>query len=393
MNSRYLYIGLFLLLPWILIAQSICINELMSSNETFLADEDGDFPDWIELYNNSNSIINLEGYGISDESLVLKKWVIPEINLLPNAHLLLFSSGKDRSNIISHWETVIREGDHWKYQIGNASIPANWIDLSYDDTGWSEGPSGFGYGDNDDATVIGEKVSIYIRKKFEIEDTAGVVDAVLHVDYDDAFVAYLNGREIARANIGISGTPVSYDQFANGDHEAQMYSGGSPDRFDIADAKSYLKNGENILAVQGFNKETSSDMSLIPFLSLGLSYIPQDAVVSPPALGLKPSSYHTNFKINKDGEGLYLTSQNGQIIDSILTGGIPKDISFGRKPDGGPDWVLFSKPTPGAVNDSSVYLSKNEKPEFSHTRGFYSETFYLTLTSDPVYSQIRYRLF
>ena len=389
-NSGYLYFGLFLLLPWILIAQSICINELMSSNETFLADEDGDFPDWIELYNNSDSAINLEGYWISDDSLNFKKWIIPEINLLSNSHLLLFASGKNRSDITNHWETVIRKGDSWKYKIGNASIASNWIDLSYDDTDWSEGPSGFGYGDNDDATVIGEKVSIYIRKKFEIEDTATVADVVLHVDYDDAFVAYLNGREIARANIGISGTPVAYNQYANGDHEAKMYNGGIPEKFNIKDAKSYLKNGENILSIQGFNKETSSDMSLIPFLSLGFTPIPQNAIGSVPELGLKPSSYHTNFKINKNGESLFLTSRNGQILDSIGIINIPKDISYGRTPDGGQDWILFSKPTPGSVNDSLEHLSKNKKPEFSHKRGFYNETFYLTLTADPVSSQIRY---
>ena len=90
-NSRYIYFGLFLLLPWILIAQTININEVMSSNETILSDEDGDFSDWIELYNNGDSAINLEGYGISDDSLDLKKWVFPEISLLPNSHLLLFA--------------------------------------------------------------------------------------------------------------------------------------------------------------------------------------------------------------------------------------------------------------------------------------------------------------
>ena len=389
-NSRYLYLGLILLLPWILIAQNIYINEVMSSNETTIADEDGDFSDWIELYN-GDSTINLEGYGISDDRLNLKKWVFPSINLLPNEHLLLFASDKDRAGTIKHWETVIREGDIWKYQIGNASIPSNWINLSYDDIGWSEGPSGFGYGDYDDETGINDVVSIFIRKRFEIEDTADVVDAVLHVDYDDAFVAYLNGQEIARANIGTSGVPVAYDQFANGDHEAQMYQGNKPEKFDIGYAKPYLQNGENVLAVQVHNKSaTSSDMSLIPFLSLGLNYIPQDAVGSAPILGLKPSLYHTNFKINSDGESLYLTSQNGQIIDSLWADNIPKDISFGRCPDGGPDWILFETATPGEANDSIRYLSKSSMPEFSHTRGFYSETFYLTLTADPANSHIRY---
>ena len=390
-SSRYLYIGLVVLLPWILIAQNICINEVMSSNETTLADEDGDFPDWIELYNNADSTINLEGYGISDDSLNLRKWLFPEISLLPNTHLLIFASGKDRSAAVSHWETVIREGDNWKYQVGNASIPSNWMDLSYDDTGWSAGPSGFGYSDSDDATVINDLASIYTRKKFEIEDTSAVLDAVLHVDYDDAFVAYLNGQEIARSNIGTSGIPVSYNQFANGDHEAVMYNGNSPEKFGIGFAKSYLKNGENILSVQGHNKSaTSSDMSLIAFLSLGLNYIPQDTVGTVPILGLTLPLDHTNFKINSAGESLYLTSQHGQILDALRTNSIPEDISYGRKPDGGQDWYLFDSPTPGDVNDSNGYTSISAMPEFSYTRGFYNETFYLILIAESANSYIRY---
>jgi len=390
-NSGYLYFGLVLLLPWVIVGQNVCINELMSSNKTIIADEDGDYSDWIELYNAGDSTINLDGYGISDDSLNLKKWVFPETILPPGTHHLIFASGKDRVGAISHWETIIREGDNWKYKIGDASIPSNWIDLSFDDTGWSEGPSGFGYGDGDDATIINNLGSIFIRKKFEIEDTSAVLSVVLHVDYDDAFVAYLNGREIARANIGTSGTPVSYNQFANGDHEAVMYNGNSPEKFEIGFIKPFLKNGENILAIQGHNKSTtSSDMSLIPFLSLGLNSIPRNARGSVPILGLKPSLDHTNFKIKSSGENLYLTFPDGRIIDSLRATSIPEDISFGRKPDGGEEWLLFEKPTPGNVNDSLEYFAKNPMPEFSHTRGFYNETFYLTLTADLATSHIRY---
>jgi len=393
-NSKILYYGLFLLMPFILSAQNLYINEVMSSNETILTDEDGDFPDWIELYNNSDSSINLEGYGISDDRLNLNKWVIPKISLLPNKHLILFASGKDRLGTINHWETVIREGDLWNYTPGASTIPADWNTLNFDDSNWLSGTSGFGYGDNDDATIINDLVSLYIRKKFEIEDTADVTDAVLHIDYDDAFIAYLNGHEIARANIGSSGIPVSYNQFANSDHEAEMYNGNNPEKFEIGYAKSYLKNGENILSIQVHNKSaTSSDMSLIPFLSLEFTNTHQDIIGTVPILGLKSSMYHTNFKINNDGESLYLSSQNEQIIDSLVTINIPKNISFGRKPDGAHDWFFFDRPTPGDVNDSLGYLtisSQSQMPIFSHHRGFYSETFYLTLTTNPANLHIRY---
>ena len=217
LNSNYFYLGVFLSLASILSAQNLYINEVMSSNKSIISDEDGDFSDWIELFNAGVSPINLEGYGISDDSLDLKKWVFSNISLEPNEHFLLFASGKDRAGEISYWETVVREGDDWMYTPGASTIPADWSTVEFDDSSWSSGPSGFGYADNDDATIITNQISIFIRKKFVIEDTAAVVNAILHVDYDDAFVAYLNGQEIARSNIGTPGIPVSYDQFANGE--------------------------------------------------------------------------------------------------------------------------------------------------------------------------------
>ena len=69
-------------------------------------------------------------------------------------------------------------------------------------TGWSEGVSGFGYGDGDDATVIPPSNSIYLRHVFQIDDANSFPAALLAVDYDDGFVAYLNGTEIARGNAG-----------------------------------------------------------------------------------------------------------------------------------------------------------------------------------------------
>ena len=55
--------------------QSVLINEFMSKNESTIQDKDGDFSDWIELYNTSDSIINLLDYNLSDDEAT-KKWII-----------------------------------------------------------------------------------------------------------------------------------------------------------------------------------------------------------------------------------------------------------------------------------------------------------------------------
>ncbi len=68
----------------------------MSDNESILQDEDGDFSDWIELYNSSNNIVNLLNYRLSDDSSNLNKWVFPWKSIPPNSFLLVFASGKNR---------------------------------------------------------------------------------------------------------------------------------------------------------------------------------------------------------------------------------------------------------------------------------------------------------
>lgn len=170
---------------------------------------------------------------------------------------------------IDHWEAVILEGDEWKYQVPTSQPPANWINSTFDDSGWAAGNSGFGYGDGDDNTEVPSgTVTIYIRKNFEIVDL-GAIDAVsLHMDYDDSFVAYLNGVEIARDLI--SGNPPAFDQLADGLHEGSLYQGINPPKFDFD--ISVLNQGSNVLAIEVHNQGTSSsDLTAIPFLSFGIN--------------------------------------------------------------------------------------------------------------------------
>ena len=75
----------------------LVINEIMSNNRQRLADEDGDFSDWLELYNSSSEPILLGDIALSDDANDLGKWTFPNISIQPDAHLLVFASGKNRS--------------------------------------------------------------------------------------------------------------------------------------------------------------------------------------------------------------------------------------------------------------------------------------------------------
>ena len=222
-------------------AQQIFINEIMSSNGITIADEDGDFSDWIEIYNDESTAVDLSGYGLSDDASEPYKWIMPSLTIAPKDHLIIFASDKNRSEYVRHWETVIDWGDDWKYRLGTSEPPVSWKNLGYDDQSWLSGPSGFGFGDDDDSTITPTTAnSVYIRKTFSVQDTSDIKMVVLHVDYDDAFVAYLNGVEIARANIGTVNVPPPYNESATDFTEPVIIYGGRPNTYIIQNYQSLI---------------------------------------------------------------------------------------------------------------------------------------------------------
>ena len=188
--------------------------------------------------------------------------------------LLVMTCPDLKSQTVHHWETVVMANDTWSYFPGNSEPPLNWNLIGFDESSWQTGPGGIGYGDGDDATVISAVTSVYLRIKFNLTDTSAVSMALLHVDFDDGFVAYLNGHEIARVNLGTSGTRPPYNELAILDsYEARLPSGGNPARFLIEKGTilDYMIQGENILALQVHNCSTeSSDLSSTAFLSVGI---------------------------------------------------------------------------------------------------------------------------
>jgi hypothetical protein len=189
-----------------------------------------------------------------------------------------------------HWESIILAGDTWSYLPALSEPPVKWNKTVFDDSSWKTGPGGFGYGDGDDATVTSAVNSIYLRKKFKITDTSIIDQLLLDIDYDDAFVLYLNGTEVARSP-NITANPPLFNSPLITDHEALLYRGLLPERYVLK--PTALKTGDNVLAVQILNVSTaSSDMSSLVFLngrinSSATIYHPVPAWFVAPATGVE----------------------------------------------------------------------------------------------------------
>jgi hypothetical protein len=75
---------------------ALIINEFLAVNQNGLTDEDGDYSDWIEIYNRSDSAVNLAGWSLTTDPNQPQQWPFPDITLDSEDYLIVFASGKDR---------------------------------------------------------------------------------------------------------------------------------------------------------------------------------------------------------------------------------------------------------------------------------------------------------
>ena len=394
----------FFLLLGILIGTSInfsakgqvVINEICASNTSIIQNGLDNYDDWIEIYNSGGSAVNLSGYHLSDLNTQLELFTFPAYVLQPDSHLLIFASGNNKTDVADHWETAINANTTWKYYAQSNAPDTNWRNRSFNDASWSSGPGGIGFGDGDDATTVAQGRAVFLRKTFSVADTSQLVNAILNIDYDDGFVAYLNGVEIARANLGLPGVRPGHNELAILGHEAQMYQGGNPDSFfiDRTIFKNALVQGSNVLAVEVHNQlANSGDLSSIVYLSFGIQN-PGTIYGPTPSFFIDPPKeyYNADFKLSRDGETVYLSNVTATIIDSKAYVPMQSDHSTARIPDGSGNWCFVNTPSPQSTNDFAVcYASYAIPPVFSIAPGFYPSSRWLTLTN-PQTGLIRYTI-
>jgi hypothetical protein len=82
--------------PRIMLAGNPVITEFMAENAATLADDDGAFSDWIEIYNPDPTPLDLAGWHLTDNDGNLGKWTFPAVMLDPGAYLVVFASNQNR---------------------------------------------------------------------------------------------------------------------------------------------------------------------------------------------------------------------------------------------------------------------------------------------------------
>jgi hypothetical protein len=319
------------------VAQTVIINEFMADNESTLADEDGEYSDWIELYNGAGSNVDLKGWCLTDDDEDLTAWEFPSTNIAPGGYLLVFASGKDRAVAGSELHTDFKlgaSGEHlalvgpggvdvvseyapeYPEQLPDVSYgfaalqpTTTWIDVDasfsyivpsddalgsnwtmhtgFDDATWSSGTLGVGYATDSDTNyldLINTDISnelyqvhptVYLRIPFAVADASLYAGLQLWMKYDDGFFAYINGEEVGRRYAPSSAVWNASATNYHPDEQAVLY-----EVLNLPDGDDLLISGTNILAVQAMNNTIgSSDMLMVPrLLGINASAEPTDAL-------------------------------------------------------------------------------------------------------------------
>ncbi len=368
------------------------ITEVMSSNDLTLLDEDGDSPDWVELHNGGDAPLDLAGWHLTDDATDLEKWTFPDVTLDPGRFLVVFASDKDRTDadgtelhtnfklsssgdylalVESDGQTIafeyapslpaletdisyglsmatsttvlVDDATPLTYHIPqNGNLGTTWTQSAFDDTQW-EGASGevltagIGYErtPQDYAALIDTAIptgtgSFYTRFEFALTSSDPVAGLDLGMIYDDGFVAYLNGTQVAASSNAPSNPQWNS---VTGNQRPDQTVIEDYVHFDITQHASLLQQGNNVLSIHGINtSNNSSDLLMIPLLTLQRSATP------------------------------------------------PSD-----------DAGFFSQPTPGAANGES-FDGFVQDTTFSVDRGFFTDPFSVSISTATPDATIVYTL-
>lgn len=241
----------------------------------------------------------------------------------------------------THGEILVPTQGDWRYLKGTreASSPVDaWRQPGFDDTEWSVGNAPFHYGEAgvEGGTVLADMrqnyTTLYLRRVFELDDSAEIASLTLRAAVDDGLVAWINGREIARYRVN-AGEPA-YNDLANSNapEPVQFASYTRPNE------PGWLVDGANVLALQVFNvSRTSSDLQLHAELSSAeADSNPPTIVATNPSPGVVGALTAVTVQFSEavtgiDPEDLLV---NGIPAESLVVSGSNHTFGFPQPPFG-----------------------------------------------------------
>ena len=320
----------------------VFICELMAANRTQLQDEDGDWPDWIELYNGSASAVDLTGWALSDDDANQRKWVFPALTLQPGEYRLVFASGKDR-----------REGTlHTNFKLSSASEALRLYDADGIVRSWVE------------YERLPKEVSLS-----RLPDGSLTTQIAPTPGYENTEAGVRAARTLVNANVGdlrineimASGSGNDWIELYNdADHSLDLTGVG------LSDATKHPRRWQfpegTQIPAKGF----------ITVLLTG----------NGGASGIWNGRYCADFALVA-GETVVLAKPDGELLDRVALFEQYRNVSYGRA-EGHERYRYFAQATPGAANTTPSYARKAANVAFSEPGGQHADKrLTVTLTAEP----------
>ncbi len=363
----------------------VVINEGTNRNYLSIADEDGDYPDWIELFNAGPDTVHLLDYTLTDKVDNPVKWSFPNVTIAPGGFLTVFCSGKDRKPVTG-FVHVVNSGPFVASVGWNShtlSTPFYWdgqSNLLVNTCSYSSA----GYTTN---SVFDQTLTGYPSTVFSFQDgSPAACSSAFGTQADRRPDIRLNGIEVGQGNFQNSpyDYPAPYGNWYWGARNQMLYPAS-----DLVAAGMTAGPIDSIaFEVVSTDPNTSYDyievhMKLVTYEQVSSAFDPVDT----------SRFLHTNFRIAGDGESVYLYSPQQELLSELFVHCSDLDNSTGLFPDATPPAFLFQEATPSATNNNSaVFTGYLSAPAFSVPSGFYSNTVNVAISDPNPASVIHYTL-
>ncbi|MBP0962153.1 MAG: CotH kinase family protein [Oscillospiraceae bacterium] len=316
--------------------KTVYISEVMAKNRATVRDDDGDFPDYIELHNCSDKSVSLADWKLSDKRGG-KAWTIPDVDLGPGEYLIIFADGKNRVSGELHTDFAISAGETvFLYNSKGAQTDSMTCTASQADTSCVKSADG--------------DVSVTLYPSPGYQNTAE---------------GYIEWQESLKAP-----EPLMINEVMVANYSTLKINTSSgveyPDWAEIKNTSS-----STVQLSDYYLSDSMDDLKKWRFpefeLEAGSSVI---VICDPEIVSLSEEYVVAGFSLNSQEDQLYLSSSSG-LIDYMPLKDIPYECSFGRL-NGKNGFFYFDNPTPSSKN-SGGYRYVAPSPVCLTAEGIYDD--------------------
>jgi hypothetical protein len=362
----------------------IVINEGSNKNAITILDEDGEYNDWIEVYNAGAEAIDLAGYSLTDDAGQPAQWVFPSYVLQPGDYMVVFCSSKNR--FASPPATSFHTSYAFTPQIG-------WNNHTMQEAFIWDGVSNLVI--NTCSYWSGGYTSNSIFNQTSTEYAASVSSFVDGGDYacSAQFGEVSNLRPVLRINDIVVGENNAQNcntcypaPYGNWYFSARMQT--------LYRAEDLIAAGVTAGPIDSLAFDVAyTDPSFYDYVSIQLT-TSANSELSFEFINTNGSYFHTNFSVSGTGENVWLYNPDGALIDSLEITMQSLNASIGSYPDGADLNVLFATPTPGSSNNENEPADGYTlEPTFDVNPGFYDNAQSVSiLNPNGPLSEVRYTI-